>query len=91
MALAINTHYKAFLLKHGWILEDFKFETGILDGDDGRRFLLIDEISPDSSRIRDEKGNSLTKDLFRQRRDEGEIYASYELLANSVKEAYLSS
>lgn len=84
MALEINSVYREFLNANGWILEDFKFEIGVVG--ENRSFVLIDEISPDSSRIRDAKGNSLTKDLFRQRRSEEEILQGYATLTHAVKE-----
>lgn len=82
LALDVNRYYRQFLDEQGWILEDFKFEVGRLD--DG--FALIDEISPDCSRIRDADGKSLSKDLFRQRRPESEIYAGYKALADAIAE-----
>lgn len=80
MSLSINEHYSSFLNAQGWLLEDFKFEVGIKDG----QLLLIDEISPDCSRIRDCQGNSLTKDLFRQKRPPEDIYKSYEILTRAI-------
>lgn len=89
MALKIGSLYEQFLKQHGWDLEDFKFEVGV-SADKGagkgiRPFILIDEISPDSSRVRDSQGNSLTKDLFRQKRPEKDIVACYALLAEAIK------
>jgi phosphoribosylaminoimidazole-succinocarboxamide synthase len=63
-------------------LEDFKFEVGV---DKNRNFILIDEVSPDCSRIRTKSGDSLTKDLFRQRKPEHEICHSYKLLADAIE------
>lgn len=82
LALAINNLYKNFLIQQAWILEDFKFEVGI---DKDRNFILIDEISPDCSRIRTKSGDSLTKDLFRQKKPELEIYLSYKRLAEAIE------
>ncbi|PCH55426.1 MAG: hypothetical protein COC15_04340 [Legionellales bacterium] len=82
LALDINNLYQELLREPGWILEDFKFEVGI---DKDRNFILIDEISPDSSRIRDKSGASLTKDLFRQKKSQHEIVLSYELLAQAAE------
>lgn len=86
LALEINKIYQDFLQHEGWQLEDFKFEVGIIP--ETREFVLIDEISPDCSRIRDSQGNSLTKDLFRQRRTSKEIYQGYLKLKEAVKEQY---
>jgi len=83
LAIAINNSYRDFLAQHGWILEDFKFEVGV--GPD-RNFIVIDEISPDCSRIRDKAGNSLTKDLFRQQRPAEDIYEGYRLLKEAIEE-----
>lgn len=91
MALQINACYKSLLSQAGWALEDFKFEVGILPGDDSREFILIDEISPDSSRIRDEEGRSLTKDLFRQKRPHEEIYKGYQALKEWVEQIYAAA
>jgi phosphoribosylaminoimidazole-succinocarboxamide synthase len=88
MALAINSRYAQLLEGAGWIVEDFKFEVGVLPGKGRRTFIVIDEISPDCSRIRDREGRSLTKDLFRQRRPEAEIYQGYEKLKEWVEAAY---
>ena len=85
LALKINKYYKFFLKEHGWILEDFKFELGITPE---REFVLIDEISPDCSRIRDIKGNSLTKDLFRQAKPSISICRAYEQLAKAIENKY---
>ncbi|MCB1135665.1 MAG: hypothetical protein KDK78_05295 [Chlamydiia bacterium] len=82
LALDINEAYRAFLSEQGWILEDFKFEVGT---EEGRSFVLIDEISPDCSRIRDAEGNSLSKDLFRQRRPEQEIWEGYKRLKDAME------
>lgn len=82
LALEINAVYKEFLEMEGWILEDFKFETGFIPG--SNEFILIDEISPDSSRVRDKHGNSLTKDLFRQKKPDQEILEGYIKLREAV-------
>lgn len=88
IALSINRIYAGLLSEVGWTLEDFKFEVGIQPGDTSRKFLVIDEISPDCSRIRDQNGCSLTKDLFRQKRPEDEIYRSYSALKEWVEKKY---
>lgn len=85
MALSINSTYRTFLAREGWILEDFKFEAGIDPELSSRQFILIDEISPDSSRIRDQQRNSLTKDLFRQKKSHEEIRKGYLKLRDAVK------
>lgn len=86
LALDIYTHYHTFLQKHEWLLEDFKFEIGLIKSANAtRQFVVIDEISPDCSRIRDPHGNSLTKDLFRQQRPAEEILKQYSRLAQAIK------
>ena len=86
IALQINTLYKDFLEENNWILEDFKFEVGVENPkEDHPLFILIDEISPDCSRIRDHEGNSLTKDLFRERKSELKIYEGYKMLSDAIE------
>ncbi len=82
LALKINQLYQNFLSEQDWILEDFKFEVGV---DSKRNFIVIDEISPDCSRIRTKTGDSLTKDLFRQKKSDSAIYLSYKCLAEAVE------
>jgi len=91
MALRINSIYSVLLAEVDWILEDFKFEVGILPKDSTRQLVLIDEISPDSSRIRDIHGNSMTKDLFRQKRENTVIYANYLRLKEFMEKMYAGS
>lgn len=91
IALEINSYYSHLLLQVGWTLEDFKFEVGIQPGNASRQFILIDEISPDCSRIRDQEGRSLTKDLFRQRRPEKEIYEGYLILKEWMEGTYAAN
>ena len=88
IALRVNAIYKKFLSEHNLILEDFKFEIGVdlSDTKEIRDFILIDEISPDCSRIRDEKWNSISKDLFRQKKPKELIYKWYKELADSIKD-----
>ncbi|OGL98949.1 hypothetical protein A2501_02360 [Candidatus Uhrbacteria bacterium RIFOXYC12_FULL_57_11] len=87
LAREINDLYAAFLRVEGWALEDFKFEVGLDSERLGRSFMVIDEISPDCSRIRDADGNSLSKDLFRQRRPHEDVRAAYLLLTEAVERA----
>ena len=85
LARQINEIHAEFLKAEGWILEDFKFEVGLDPEVPGRAFMAIDEISPDCSRIRDAEGNSLSKDLFRQKRPHEEIRAAYLRLTEAVE------
>ena len=63
-AFAVNDFMKAYLLKAGVILVDFKLEFGKLS--DGT-IVLADEISPDTCRFWDVKTHAhLDKDLFRR-------------------------
>lgn len=90
MGLAINEVYSTLLLQAGWILEDFKFEVGVHPNESTRQFILIDEISPDCSRIRNQQGCSLTKDLFRQQRPQEEIIQGYRVLKELMEDTYAS-
>ena len=73
-AFAVNDFMKAYLLKAGVILVDFKLEFGkISDG----TIVLADEISPDTCRFWDVKTHAhLDKDLFR--RDLGGAEEAYQ-------------
>ena len=81
MTFKINELLKAYFLKIGVKLIDFKIELGRVDG----KIILADEISPDTCRFWDAKTNKkLDKDRFR--RDLGgveEVYA--EMLARVTK------
>ena len=71
---AVNDFMKAYLLKAGVILVDFKLEFGKLS--DGT-IVLADEISPDTCRFWDVKTHAhLDKDLFR--RDLGGAEEAYQ-------------
>lgn len=83
LALRVNAILRTFLASQGWILEDGKFEVGITAD---RHFIVADEYTQDSSRVRDKKGNSLTKDLFRQSRSANEIYENYARLTEGIKQ-----
>ena len=72
-AFAVNDFMKAYLLKAGVILVDFKLEFGKLS--DGT-IVLADEISPDTCRLWDSKTHEkLDKDRFR--RDLGGVEDAY--------------
>lgn len=81
MTFKINELLKAYFLKIGVKLIDFKIELGRVDG----RIILADEISPDTCRFWDAETNKkLDKDRFR--RDLGgveEVYA--EMLERVTK------
>ena len=72
-AFGINEQLKSFWAECGVILVDFKLEFGrLMDG----TIVLADEISPDTSRLRDSKtGEKLDKDRFR--RDLGGVEDAY--------------
>lgn len=73
-ALKVNGLLKAFLLRHGIELVDFKLEFGRLP--DGT-VVLADEISPDTCRLWEVKTHEkLDKDRFR--RDLGGVEDAYE-------------
>lgn len=83
LALKVNTILRDFLKSLGYILEDGKFEVGFLPN--SRNFIVADEYTQDSSRIRDKNGASLSKDLFRQQKSKSEIYDGYALLTEGIK------
>lgn len=73
-AFAVNDFMKAYLLKAGVILVDFKLEFGKLSNG---TIVLADEISPDTCRFWDVKTHAhLDKDLFR--RDLGGAEEAYQ-------------
>ena len=73
-AFAVNDFMKAYLLKAGVILVDFKLEFGKLSNG---TIVLADEISPDTCRFWDVKTHvHLDKDLFR--RDLGGAEEAYQ-------------
>jgi phosphoribosylaminoimidazole-succinocarboxamide synthase len=86
LSLRVNSLLRDFLRGAGWVLEDGKFEVGVAPGDSSRAFLVADEYSQDSCRIRTAAGESLTKDLFRQSKSASEIYDGYARLAEAMRE-----
>ena len=73
MALKVNEVLKAYFLKLGVRLIDFKLEFGRYDG----QILLADEISPDTCRLWDSTTHDkLDKDRFR--RDMGGVEDAYK-------------
>ena len=83
----MNGLLRTFLRSQGFVLEDGKFEVGVLPDSPSRTFIVADEYTQDSSRIRDERGASLTKDLHRNMKPDTEIYDGYAKLADAM-EAY---
>ena len=81
-AFKVNEVLKAFWLKRGVTLVDFKIEFGkTADG----TVILADEISPDTCRLWDAKTNEkLDKDRFR--RDLGGVEEAYEEVMRRLKE-----
>ena len=79
MAYKVNELLKAYFLKIGVKLIDFKIEAGRYQG----RILLADEISPDTCRLWDAKTNEkLDKDRFR--RDMGGVEEAYQEMFKRV-------
>lgn len=87
LTLRVNGLLREFLRAQGWTLEDGKFEVGLDPTASSRRFLVADEYTQDSSRIRDRNGASLTKDLHRNMKSNTEIFDGYAKLAEAM-EAY---
>lgn len=81
MALKTNQVLKEFFKEHGLLLVDFKLEFGILP--DGS-LAVIDEISPDTCRLWDEKtGEKLDKDRFRF--DLGDLMEGYRRVLERIQ------
>ena len=75
----VNEVLKAFFLKCGIKLIDFKLEFGRYNGE----ILLADEISPDTCRLWDVNTNQkLDKDRFR--RDLGDVKEAYEEILKRI-------
>jgi phosphoribosylaminoimidazole-succinocarboxamide synthase len=86
LTLRVNGLLRDFLASAGWVLEDGKFEVGLVPGAATREFVVADEYSQDSCRIRTVAGESLTKDLFRQSKSASQIYDGYARLAEAMRE-----
>jgi phosphoribosylaminoimidazole-succinocarboxamide synthase len=85
LTLRVNGALREFLASQGWVLEDGKFEVGIPIGCSRREFVVGDEYTQDSSRIRDRQGNSLTKDLHRNKRSASQILEAYARLTEAMR------
>lgn len=80
IALQVNQGLLALFSRAGVDLADFKIEIG---QDPQGRFLLADEITPDSCRLWDQAtGEKLDKDVFR--RDLGDVGAAYRKIAKRL-------
>lgn len=76
--LRVGDLLKAFFAERGLELVDFKLEFGKVGGE----ILLADEISPDTMRLWDEKGEPLDKDRFRK--DLGGVEEAYREVLRRV-------
>lgn len=76
--LRVGELLKAFFAERGLELVDFKLEFGKVGGE----ILLADEISPDTMRLWDEKGEPLDKDRFRK--DLGGVEEAYQEVLRRV-------
>ncbi len=76
--LRVGELLQAFFAKRGLELVDFKLEFGKEDGE----ILLADEISPDTMRLWDERGEPLDKDRFRK--DLGGVEEAYQEVLKRV-------
>ena len=82
LTLKANEIFKAFFLKVGIKVVDFKLEYGC---DKNGELLLADELSPDNYRFWDAKTNEkLDKDRFRQ--DLGNVEGAYQEMLKRVQE-----
>ena len=77
----LNHHMQEFWENEGLVLVDQKFEFGI-DADDN--IMLADEITCDSQRLWNDKGESLDKDVFRQGDDMNEVSNVYKYIHNLI-------
>lgn len=84
LTLRVNAVLSGFLASQGWLLEDGKFEVGVAPGGGSREFIVADEYSQDSARIRNRRGESLSKDLHRSMKSDAEIYDGYARLADAM-------
>jgi len=82
IALRVNEYLREFLNSQGWILEDGKFEMG---WNNTGEIVVGDEYTQDSSRIRNQANESLTKDLYRDKKPDQLIYESYAKLTEAMK------
>ena len=81
MSFKINELLKAFFLKVGLKLIDFKLEFGRCKG----QIVLADEISPDTCRLWDVNTNEkMDKDRFR--RDMGKVIEAYQEVFRRISE-----
>lgn len=78
----INVVLRDLFAKIGLTLIDYKLEFG---RDKDGNIILADEISPDTSRLWDSKGNHMDKDVFR--RNLGSITDVYEIVLKKLQEA----
>jgi phosphoribosylaminoimidazole-succinocarboxamide synthase len=77
-ALRVGELLRGFFAQRGLDLWDFKLEFGRHGGE----ILLADEISPDTMRLRDERGEPMDKDRFR--RDLGGVEEAYQEVLRRV-------
>jgi phosphoribosylaminoimidazole-succinocarboxamide synthase len=85
LTLRVNALLRDFLASVGWVLEDGKFEVGVDPSAAERGFVVADEYSQDSCRIRTSVGDSLTKDLFRQSKGPSAVHDGYARLADAIE------
>ena len=77
----LNHHMQEFWSNEGLVLVDQKFEFGIdAEGD----IMLADEITCDSQRLWNDKGESLDKDVFRTGEDMDEVSNVYRYIHNLI-------
>lgn len=84
LARSVNRSLKEFFSACGIDLVDFKLEFG---ADESGKFILADEISPDSCRLWDQAtGEKMDKDRFR--RDLGNVLEMYEEVWNRIQKQW---
>ncbi|HIQ55203.1 MAG TPA: phosphoribosylaminoimidazolesuccinocarboxamide synthase [Pyrodictium sp.] len=82
LALKANSVLTNLFEKKGLKLIDFKIEVGWVDS----RLVVIDEISGDTIRVIDEKGEHLDKELFRKGASGKQLLEAYKRLQTIVGE-----
>lgn len=79
IANALDEKFK----KADFTLVDLKMELGYDVEGDGK-IILTDEISQDCMRVNDSKGNSITKDVFREWQTENDVLKAYQKFTKVV-------
>lgn len=85
VCLRVFAVLREMLLHVGLTLEDGKIEVGLIPDSARAEFILGDECSQDSIRVRAATGQPLSKDLFRQGRTPEELVVAYGHLVEVLR------